>query len=126
MRSGLVLATVFFLASFCVFARSAEIITPVEFAGDDIVLEVTQECRATVVRYLKEMKYVHRETTRGTVGWEKERLTFPEAGRFLLKMDLSEAKQGVLYALVLVFRGLDLKYQVPCSVREGRLFYEEQ
>ena len=105
------------------FARSVysdPTVEPVGFEDNKVLVSVSEKCAVTIVRYVKERKYADRNTTSGTIFWKRERMEFPEAGRYGLEMDLSSAEAGTPYVVFIVVHDIGAKYRLECMIENGK------
>ena len=88
---------------------------------DGIVVAVNGNVSAQIVLYVQE-DHGRRNSTRGTIFWKKDTYRFPKSGRYLIPVDLTKAKEGYRYRVVLVNHSSGKKFERRATVRQGKFF----
>lgn len=93
---------------------------PIALEGNEVIVKSHGLNSFTIIRYVKESRYCDRNTTRGIIFWKKERIDFGGAGTFAIPMDLSKAKSGESYCVIIVNQATGRKYRFDARVVNGQ------
>lgn len=88
--------------------------------GNNIILtSKSPSVSATMVCHIQELKYAHRNTTRGIIFWEKFKANFDHNKQCTLATDLSKAKSNTWYVISVILQSSGVKYQLKCQIENG-------
>lgn len=114
MKNLIVMAVFFFIP--CI-GHALEV---VGVKGSDVIIENEGRSSFQITRYITESKYCGRNTTRGTIFWKREQLSFEGTGRYSIPMDISKAKSGESYCITIVNNTMGSKVRFYVKIINGR------
>lgn len=91
----------------------------VALRGGTVIIRANESGSANLVCYIKESQYLTRDTTRGTVFWNRYNLSFPSPGTYSFDVDMSKLDRSTQYTLVVVNQNSGSKWGVPLQRTEN-------